>query len=141
MPKHVAACLVVIISVRCPDMVLLQVNAAVQESLMEAAVASDADTLEFNDFVQLMRINSSDSLASELSYDLYDPRVSVVGSLGGAGGSDGSLHGLLGSSKGGFLHSHPPLGSSGMVSEGGAGVGHGRAPALEAIQDVTEGDA
>ncbi|GIL95565.1 hypothetical protein Vretimale_1571, partial [Volvox reticuliferus] len=64
-----------------------EVNLAVQESLMDAAV--EADAVDFDAFVRLMRCNSNDSLASagssELSYDLYDPRL-----------KDSSLHGPLG---------------------------------------------
>ncbi|KAG2495634.1 hypothetical protein HYH03_006234 [Edaphochlamys debaryana] len=63
-----------------------EVNLAVQESLMDAAV--EADVVDFDAFVRLMRCNSSDSLgsgaSSELSYDLYDPRL-----------KDASLHGPL----------------------------------------------
>lgn len=51
---------------------------------MDAAV--EADAVDFDAFVKLMRCNSSDSLASgassEMSYDLYDPRL-----------RDASLHG------------------------------------------------
>ncbi|GFR39841.1 hypothetical protein Agub_g336 [Astrephomene gubernaculifera] len=64
-----------------------EVNLAVQDSLMDAAVETDA--MDFDGFVRLMRCNSSDSLASgassEMSYDLYDPRL-----------KDASLHGPLG---------------------------------------------
>ncbi len=44
---------------------------------MDAAV--EADAVDFESFVRLMRCNSNDSLqsmgSSELSYDLYDPRI------------------------------------------------------------------
>ncbi|GIL43935.1 hypothetical protein Vafri_1520 [Volvox africanus] len=73
-----------------------EVNLAVQESLMDAAV--EADAVDFDAFVRLMRCNSNDSLASagssELSYDLYDPRL-----------KDSSLHGPLGDGS----HYHPAL--------------------------------
>lgn len=114
----------------------VQVNAAVQESLMDAAVAADADALGFNDFVQLMRVGSADSLASsELSVDLYDPRV-------GAGGFTSM------STSPGMRAGHG-LSGSGMVGSGGGeagfegAAGAWYAPALEAIpdQDVADGEA
>lgn len=63
---------------------------------MDAAV--EADEVDFDAFVRMMRCNSSESLvsgaSSEMSYDLYDPRL-----------KDSSLHGPLGDG----VHYQPAL--------------------------------
>ncbi|MEW5299911.1 MAG: hypothetical protein WDW36_002881 [Sanguina aurantia] len=55
-----------------------EVNSAVQESLVEAAVL-DSDGLSFEDFVKLLRSGSIDGTSSSTAaLEIYDPRVSSV---------------------------------------------------------------